>query len=160
MLLQFPKGEAGKNEVLAERLFDVSKMNLGGGEGVSLDGTIADRIQISLAKLAKGGVFADSNSPIDRRLAIVEDEIGDGDAAGNFQSSMSDKQKQVLGVRLPAMGIPFCNFADRKSVPPASVSDLTVPSIALFLYGSHGRSFAMPPQYGSNVCRRIAENPK
>ena len=111
----------------------MSKMNLGGGEGVGLDGTIADRIQISLAKLAKGGVLADSNGPIDRRLPIVEDEIADGDPAGNFQSSLSDKQKQVLGVRLPAMGLPFCNFADRKCMPPASVSDLTVPSIALFV---------------------------
>jgi len=73
---------------------------------------------------------------------------------------MPDEREEILSVRLPATGFGCRNFADSEGVSPAGLGELAVPGVALFLQGSHSRSFAMPPQYGSNVCRRIAENPK
>jgi hypothetical protein len=108
----------------------------------------------------QGGVLADGNSRIDEGgVAIVQDEIGDSNAAGHFEASMPHEQEEVLRVCLPATGFVCCNFANAESVRSADVTELALPGVALFCKEGIGRPSAMPLQYGSNECRRIAENP-
>ena len=67
------------------------------------------------------------------RSSVVKDEIGDGDAAGNFKPPVSDEQKKILSIGLPAAGLAGCNFTNAERMPPAGVGELAVPGITLFL---------------------------